>query len=505
MRLGLTALRRVLQGLTAARRAYPQTILPVEIWDTILNFLPDTALLRTACVCRTFNELSIGIYLGRNGLNMGSLTMHSHHLKALNLSYVAPSARSLVCNFWAFDVLRDLRRLLEVIKKSPELTDVSLDWGHNLFRVHIFDNRVPYSPRSLLTTFLDVLSALAHKTPGPVIVVTEAGIFKLRPEDILCWELGDWPDTFRRFGRYRSKMRAKIGFGAEKYSFFAVPYGGDVRSSFTLANIHTVNVCSIQTQWQTFGPFTLMAFPTSSLRLAPTPGLPAAALSTILPHITVPFLRLLYVDADIHPGALSEFVGRHKHIKDIRLIRDALKEVSSFTKTTLCHPPRTLPYLTTLEGPDGLGLIDLLDAFDSPSVSTLRISCHPRCTAAHVAGLKSVLRRISFRTRPITLVLSLHVPSWCPPAVRIPISGEEQTIVGAAYCIENVGIENGTFEEARMLLPWLAMLPALQEVEVVSVIYHSNQTAITAERQDFLRDARAVLPSVVDLVIGRRH
>ncbi|KAJ7738983.1 hypothetical protein B0H16DRAFT_1694658 [Mycena metata] len=507
MRLRFTALRQVLRTSTTVRRADPRTIFPVEIWDIILNFLPDSTLLQTACVCRTFNELSIAMHLGRNGLNMGteSLTMHSHHLKALNLSCVTSAARSLVCNFWAFDVLRDLRCLLRVLKKSPNLTDVTLDWGHNLFQVHIFDNQRPYSSRSLLTTFLDVLSVLAHKTPGPVIVVAGSVICKVQPEDILRWELGNWGDTYRRFGRYRSKIRATIGSGSKTYSFFVIPLKDNGRTSFLLSPIHTVHVYSIRTQSETFSQFTLMAFPTTTLRLAATEAIPAAALSTILPHITAPFLSLLDILADtIDPGALSEFVGRHQGIMNIRFIRDA-DDVQSFANAkTLCRPPMILPRLTSLDASDGFGLIALLDAFDSPSVSTLSINCPPRHTAGHIVGLKSALRRISLRGRPTTLTLSLHVPSWWPPPDTIPIGEEERTIVGTAYCIERVRVQNCTFDEARVLLPWLAMLPALRRVELASVTLGSSWTAdAQTQSDDFVRDATTALPSSVELEVER--
>ncbi|KAJ7035804.1 hypothetical protein C8F04DRAFT_1394598 [Mycena alexandri] len=375
-------------------------------------------------------------------------------------------------------------------------------WTDNLFKVHIFDNQLPYSSRSLLTTFRDVLSVLAHRTPGPVIVVAEKFIHKLQPKDILHWQLRDWEEAYGRLGRYRSK----IGFSAKKYSYFSIPLRGHPSNSFQLGHIHTVNVRSIRTQSETLSHFTLMAFPTSILRLAPTEALPAAALSTILPHIIAPYLRLLnfFTDA-IDPAALSEFVGRHKGITDIRFNRDA-DDGWSFTKAKiLCRPPIILPRLTTLEASDGFRLVDLLDAFDSPSVSTLGISS-PRQTAAHIVGLKLALRRISLRARPTTLVLSLYVVQWRRRAATIPIDEEEQTIVGTAYCIECVRLLNSTFHEARRLLPWLAMLPALRRVEFGSVIHGSSWTADDqTQLDDFVRDAQAALPSVIELDVERRR
>ncbi|KAF8212672.1 hypothetical protein K438DRAFT_1957293 [Mycena galopus ATCC 62051] len=42
--------------------------LPVELWDLILSQLPDGELLRTACICRAWNELSIALYMRRHNV-----------------------------------------------------------------------------------------------------------------------------------------------------------------------------------------------------------------------------------------------------------------------------------------------------------------------------------------------------------------------------------------------------------------------------------------------------
>jgi hypothetical protein len=164
---------------------------------------------------------------------------------------------------------------------------------------------------------------------------------------------------------------------------------------------------------------------------------------------------------------------------------------------TLCIPSLELPNLTRLHADDGIGLIALLDAFDSPSVSILGIRI-TRPDTLHVAGLKSALRRISLRTQPTKLELKLSL--MC--ADHIPLDDEERTIVSALYCVDCVRLVTDRVGEARSILPWLKMLPALRRLELSHLVLRNNSPS--SDRNDpelvaFMEDARTALPWVSEV------
>ncbi|KAJ7909111.1 hypothetical protein B0H13DRAFT_644345 [Mycena leptocephala] len=163
----------LLWALTVSRlwrpRKPPQDLLPIEVWDLIFTSLTDHALLQTACVCRIFNELSITMYLRRHNVTAAttSLKIPPYLMRSLDLACVTPQIDSLRCKFWTFDVLRHMRSLREVVGKCQDLTEISLSWSDDLFQVHRYDSRVPYSPNALITILRDILRAFADRTPGP--------------------------------------------------------------------------------------------------------------------------------------------------------------------------------------------------------------------------------------------------------------------------------------------------------------------------------------------------
>ncbi|KAJ6529029.1 hypothetical protein DFH09DRAFT_1371095, partial [Mycena vulgaris] len=167
----------------------PHSIMPVELWDAVFHEISDADLLRTAIVCRAFNTLCITIYLARHhisghSLSSGNLSISSHILRALGLSCDTRPITRLVCHFWSFGVRQNLASLQDLLRRSTSLQQLILTFSLDPLENNFYNRMTPSLQRDLLRTFCAMLSTMAIKTPGPVVLGFGHRFFMCRAKDI---------------------------------------------------------------------------------------------------------------------------------------------------------------------------------------------------------------------------------------------------------------------------------------------------------------------------------
>jgi hypothetical protein len=154
--------------------------IPPELWDLVFEELTNESLLAAAHACSAFNDRCIPIYLARNyvtydKLSTGRLEIWSHLLPILQLSRRTPPLHTLVCSFWVYNTLGNLRFLRELVLRSDQLQELDISFPYNIADLHTRDPLFPLQ-RPLLTELDSILRAMAAKSAGPVIVVFRGGI-----------------------------------------------------------------------------------------------------------------------------------------------------------------------------------------------------------------------------------------------------------------------------------------------------------------------------------------
>ncbi|KAJ6486986.1 hypothetical protein C8R45DRAFT_930550 [Mycena sanguinolenta] len=293
-------LSRISHALPLFRKLSEDPVLPVELWDVVLNLLNNDGLLLAACVCRTWNEISIALYMRRH--NVGGarvlLQIPSFLLQPLHLSCVVPQIHTLRCIFPTYAILRRMRSLREVVAKCPHLIHLSVDWGYDPFRTRASS---PNSADVLVAILRDVLRTLAARTRGPVFVVGNGAIQRFEADEIRRWPLIP-----------RMQFPAKRGSKGIRASVIAHDVDGDSFSLTDGSSTTSVDVRSIRVASGPLESFTQITFPTTILSLCPTEKVPAEHLSILLSHISLPYLQYLHINKDlVDAAALSEFQRNH--------------------------------------------------------------------------------------------------------------------------------------------------------------------------------------------------
>src|ERR1700761_8764547 len=278
--------------LKARNRTSAQALLPPELWDLVLDELSNNKLFQTACVCRTFNEISIGLIMRRNNINtsLGTISIPPHALPALHLSCTPLEIHTLSCMFRWFDVLRGARLVREIVAKCPKLTNIRLEWDFDIFNIPPYgfltdQKRMPTYPEALLGALRDVLSIAAKRTPGPLVVVGNASVYTFDNADISRWTLRDFhrpPLRPRLFIRVLSKLRSlrkdpEVETPSGRPHFSALAKGDSFSLDF-IQMVHLQPMLFTAGRWQSC---TLLTFDMTSLTLPPTGLLSAAELSLL--------------------------------------------------------------------------------------------------------------------------------------------------------------------------------------------------------------------------------
>jgi hypothetical protein len=77
-----------------------------------------------------------------------------------------------------------------------------------------------------------------------------------------------------------------------------------------------------------------------------------------------------------------------------------------------------------------------------------------------------------------------------------PLDEEESAIASTLACVRSVQMNVLRQETAREILPWLALLPRLQLLDLGFLMTSAN----VDERMGFVQEVRAALPADVEIV-----
>ncbi|KAJ7455788.1 hypothetical protein FB451DRAFT_1564817 [Mycena latifolia] len=512
-------LKRRLQAQSITSSPSP---LPPEVWELVLEELTDEGLLAAARVCSAFNDRCISIHLGRNGITHGSLSsgtlnIHSHLLAVLQLSRLTPQIRTLVCHFWAFNVLRDIRFLREFIIRSPKITELRVSFADNLIDAHTVDTLFPYSQHALLTEFCNVVRAMVATTTAPIFVIISRFIDRVRLRDLADWGLRH--SLYWRglnlvghavwIGAVRAMLRAKR---THPRLFLPVWTGGTRQRREYTRHLRSVEVHAVPATSEESGPFTLIVFEADTAKsldlgrswISGEAAIPDAQLTRIISLITLPSLRTLWINQDVDPAILLQFMCRHPTIRSIRYTVKGPEGLPAFDSSTdelekqqarrlLTSAPLALPALSYLACRETAHTSVLLDTFGlSPQLSSIDIGFE-RFSFLQVTSLKRALRRLSLHPAVITF----HLSTLYKTGEHWPIDDEERRIVGCLYSLRSICISAREMAEVQPLIPWLAMLPALASIEVSVYSWVASASATASA----LEEMRAALPWVPEIEV----
>ncbi|KAJ7694329.1 hypothetical protein B0H17DRAFT_1329985 [Mycena rosella] len=514
-------LRNLLHCRNQAQSILPSPfLLPLEMWELVLEELTEEWLRTAARVCSAFNDRCIAIYLRRHEINpeslaIGTLHIYSPLLSILQLSRLTPQIHTLVCHFWAYRVLRDMKYLRQFVQRLHGIKELQLFFAGNLINAHTVDTIFPYSQTTLLAELCDVVRAVVWKSPGPIIVIIDGTIYRVRPRDLAGWGSRYFFYWKHRFGRIAWIDKARFLLKSEEpepHLFLPVWSPGRGQKPEYTRYLNSINIRGIPARSGADEPFTFLVLngvTTEWLELGPTSfiseaAIPSSQLTGILPHLTLPSLHSLNIHQDLDPATLHQFLVRHPSIQFFHykvkeptpaLGRSPDKEHKA---PLLTSSPIALPSLETLSCEDPIYIIPLLDTFgSSPQLQWIDIG-FVRYSAPQVASLKRALRRISLRTPPT----SLHISTLFNSGMQWPIDEEERNIVGCLYSITRVRLRGENFPEVQSLLPWLGMLPALAHLEISTWDLRDLDTDAAA-RDSAIQVARAALPWVPRIDILR--
>ncbi|KAJ7493623.1 hypothetical protein FB451DRAFT_1214963 [Mycena latifolia] len=494
----------------------PGFILPPEIWDIIFHDLADMDLLRNAVVCRAFNTLCIHIYLARHNMSphpvgSGRFLIFSHIIRPLQLSCDTPEITQLVCHFWSFGVYHSLMSLRDLIKRSNTLREIILTFSGDLFKTHNFVQRNPYSQSDVLRSFCTMLSTMAAKAHGPVIVAFSHALFTCHAKDIAAWRL----DLFQFSGGMTPRAlikrmgRALPGLTVHPRATVRL-YNGQTSSQWALTEIITVNVLSVQNK-DGPGPFrsyTIIIFNIAfitRLYLYGRADIPVEQWTAMLPHLTFPALRHLNVSTNgIEPRALGEFLVRH--VKLERFDYYPLNPIDGPAPSPI-SPPIAHPSLTQIVTHGVENTNRVMECLHrSPLLDSFSFSIPGQHTS--IAELNSAFRLIAEHSHNAHLRLDF----WSMFAQERDrarthfMDDEAADIARALQCILSVELSFSSVVVAFRTLPWLALFPGLR-----CVTFHlhiggrdpkrrrGEDLAVQAELADFMREATASLPHVQDI------
>ncbi|KAJ7731556.1 hypothetical protein DFH07DRAFT_991783 [Mycena maculata] len=477
------------------RRRIAQEILPAELWELIMqdsDLAPDS-LLVLAAVCRIFNQLCIARYFLRIGvpadaLAAGNINIESRHISALRIScFPARIQRLSFTEFSNVGLRGNLLSVHRIIKNSPELCEINLDFADDLFGIPPTDYQ-----QNLLRSLCDIMHTMSSRKQGPVIMLSADGLFRCDPDDIMQWQLHPKIANLRTYCRRPTWNPGHL--------IIRDPSGYPVKIDM-IPSIRSVSLCYIPSNSEASQTFTFIIINPQSadcLRLGrsgtarSSHSMDSSELCALLLQIVLPLLLHVEIHTTtIDPTVLTQFLLRHPKVTFLAYEPPA----TDIRQPCLLDPPIIHPALTDIRVNDLMHLIPLLDGIGaSPTLSFICFP-HTRDSVTACARLTAALRRIALLPRTITLVLAL------PIAPRRVLDADERTVAQTLHCVAHIDVQCPSVTAARALLPWLDLLPALQRVEFRSLrgVFQWSGQAVP-----FLREAMARLPRVSEVVVHER-
>ncbi|KAJ7909245.1 hypothetical protein B0H13DRAFT_2493112 [Mycena leptocephala] len=501
---------------SSRRRLPPHHLLPIELWEAIFDEVSSNEdLLRISTVCTAFNVLCIRIFLARNDsseaeLSNPAMMAPSHILVAFHLSFRSFLFERFGCSFGPSQLLRNLRFMREIIVRSPRLRSLALSFQHNLFRIPIND----LSRQALMSTICAGLATMAKRAAGPVFIFSGYRIFSCQPQDIAGWNLDLFQFSPALGPRGLIKRARRIlnlsGNKPLKHSFW-IPTTIRLHTQKkltvnALSELRSATLESFADEGLSLPSFTILVFNATSIRYFRldtwSDRIPPQDLSAVIMRVLLPNLRRVAIGiATIDPSALRLFLSRHPAIEQLEY--DGSEGDSE--RRPLVDPPLAHPGLTEIQntvfGTALMGrLVSGLNA--SPNLYIFSFAFSAILSSENHAGFLFDLRQISLRTTDT--VLNLHF--WNDPSKSVEgslwCSGEEACDVAKTlHCIRSVDICYCSVEIGLSALPWLALLPAVLNINFTLSIKwltrpRPTDEALESEEVKFVEQARAALPHV---------
>ncbi|KAJ7673817.1 hypothetical protein DFH06DRAFT_1318941 [Mycena polygramma] len=492
----------------------PQHLFPIELWENIFHHLSsDEDLLRIAPVCKAFCILYIRIFLPRHNYSNSvfsstNITVAAPVLAAFHLSFRTFPLRKLGCYLGPLKLRRDFGFIQEIIHRSRHLTQLHLHFHDDLFRVPQDEP----SSEEVMSRFCAVLSDMANRVEGPVIVVSRGHIFSCRQQDIAGWKL--------HLGQFNDASRLSIRARRALYASETSPTSPCTRIRFhdgkwhqvkALTKLHSATIRSITEGSLLMPTFTTLIFDMDAIKCLslgrpdlwirgppdyfdlPFKTLMGPELDAALLHLSFLRLRTLRIHTDtISPAALGQFLLNIPRLQDLECWGHHDEELDSHR--ALVDPPITHPGLQKITTNSRMlgRVIRGLDT--SPLVHTFRF-IFPLCpTDATMAGFLVDLAKISWRTQDTTLDITfMGLWQW-------GVGG--YNLARSLQCVHRVEMSCYDMEGVVLnMLGWLALFPSLLHVKFIFLVERPEDTPeelmVHADKLSrFLKHAYKALPRI---------
>jgi hypothetical protein len=272
-----------------------------------------------------------------------------------------------------------------------------------------------------------------------------------------------------------------------------------------LSELRSATLESFADQTSSLPSFTILVFNAISIRYIRldtwNDKIPSQELSAVIARVFLPSLSRITIGVAIDPSTLRLFLSRHPAIEELQYIGSE----DDSERCPLVDPPLAHPGLTEIQiivyGNELMGrLVSGLN--DSPNLHTFSFVFSPILSSTNHAQFLFELRQISLRTTDTTFSLRLHNYPSRPMEGSLWCSGEEVCDVARAlHCIRSVEIYCYSVDSGFTALPWLALLPAVVDIDFTLHIKWPAGLPRTEEARDreevkFVERARAVLPHV---------
>ncbi|KAJ6537992.1 hypothetical protein B0H19DRAFT_1382599 [Mycena capillaripes] len=477
-------------------------LLPMELWELVFESLLDEDLLVAARVCSAWNDRCVRMFLLRSGFSRlestTGLILDSHELPALQLSLIPLPLRTLACRPWGSVLMRDLRCIQDFVSRSRDIEQLNLTFCCNFTRIHVAHG---LSCSAMRAEFCDVLRAMAQKTSGPLIMISNSEIYLVDHQDLAKW----WP----RQREYRSlsnlqrlplikKVRTVLTRRTPRSDFsLLVGQRGKKQAFVCLSSVHTVEMRSVHpgSSPQVLPPFTLLTFDEKTQyklvigwHSSADPWISSERLNTVLPYVHLPALETIRIGVVLDPMAFTQFLAAHDRIREIQLERGAPAHVPRADEM-LTSAPVALPNLTRVLCTAAADLALLLNSVHPPpnlTGVTIDFAC---ATPSDALAFKRALRRLSLHTGDVVLCLDLRTSACTGPGWP---DSDDRLIASVLYCVGRLCIEFSAEDDVRSLLPWAACLSRLRSLHMVC-------RKTIRQTSSLLQEAKEALPWVSEV------
>ncbi|KAF7308170.1 Alpha-galactosidase [Mycena chlorophos] len=481
-----------------------------ELWDCVASFTED--LFALAQVSAALNAAVIAHWANRRGTTLaqfiaGNVPLGADALRALVLYapltelpatklkiHLASSGEPQVARKFA----GSMWRLTQLTRRAPRLRDLQIQ-----LRFTIFNWSYPPLAEAL-HFFCAALSTVAARQAGPVLVLAgslPSLAFTCWPRDIEHWDLNN-----KRFNA-----------PSEWYHNIPLPFKRKLHESwYTTTRCHDGSLTRVGNLYAPHNvrlhledaptAQSLLIFDNS--RIGPFYAIAkqlygkneiSPAVQSLLPvffrNAELPALRTFSIESDVDPVAFRQFLVNHPQLEDLKYFRAShARHRPPVVSPPLLHPglrklETSLPYsLDSSAMLRGLHLAPNLEKI----VLHFFISSSARGPAASTSSpLDAMLDDLQcLAERPENLPrLTLTLTLYCNPDPSLPLKrsfsaralawrrqksienkapmfSPSLTIAASLHCIQTVVLNTRSARTAHALLPWLAALPELDELEV---------------------------------------